>query len=139
MVSFSKVFNVHLSIDSMPHQCVHCSRIIPAGSREIIDGCSNCGSKFFFYIRDEQLEEIKKSKELAVPEMKDLDKTKIESDVRNILKIEDETKPVILDLESVRITGPGKYEIDVVSLLNRKPIVFKIDEGKYIIDIEGIN
>ena len=55
-----------------------------------------------------------------------------------ILKIDDETKPVILDLESVRITQPGKYEIDLVSLINRRPIVFKIQEGKYIIDIEDM-
>jgi len=62
----------------------------------------------------------------------------VEEDVRAILKIEDDSKPVILDLESVRITDPGKYEIDLVSLINRKPIVFKIQEGKYIIDIDGM-
>ena len=54
--------------------------------------------------------------------------------MRNILKVEDETQPVILDLESIRVIKPGKYEIDLVSLINRKPIVFKIDEGKYLID-----
>jgi predicted nucleic acid-binding Zn-ribbon protein len=123
----------------MPHQCVHCSRILPAGSREFLEGCKECGGKFFFYIRDDQIKEIEKTKELAIPEMKELDKSKVESDVRSILNVTDETKPVILDIESVRINGPGKYEIDVVSLLNRKPIVFKIEEGKYIIDIEGIN
>ena len=123
----------------MPHQCVHCSRIIPVGSREILEGCKDCGGKFFFYIRDEQIKDMEKTKELAIPEMKQLDKSKVESDVRNILNVPDETKPVILDIESVRITEPGKYEIDIVSLLNRKPIVFKIEEGKYIIDIEGIN
>lgn len=123
----------------MPHQCVHCSRIIPAGSREILEGCKDCGGKFFFYIRDEQVKKIQESKELVIPEMNKLDKTKVESDVRNILNVPDETKPVILDIESVRITGPGKYEIDIVSLFNRKPVVFKIEEGKYIIDIEGIN
>ena len=55
-----------------------------------------------------------------------------------ILKIEDETKPVILDLESVRVLKPGQFEIDIVSLMNRKPIVFKVQEGKYLIDIEGM-
>ena len=56
--------------------------------------------------------------------------------MRSILKIEDESKPVILDLESIRVLSPGKFEIDIVSLMNRKPIVFKLQEGKYIIDIE---
>ncbi|MAG39981.1 hypothetical protein CMI41_03365 [Candidatus Pacearchaeota archaeon] len=122
----------------MPHQCVHCSKIIDAGSREILEGCEKCGGKFFFYIRDEQAKRIQEQKEEAIPEFDTLDKKEVEEEVRTILKIEDEDKPVILDLESVRVKGPGKFELDIVSLMNRKPIVFKIQEGKYIIDIEGM-
>ena len=65
-----------------------------------------------------------------------MDKKQIENDVRAILEIEDESKPVILDLESVRVLKPGQFEIDIVSLMNRKPIIFKLQEGKYLIDIE---
>ena len=121
----------------MPHQCVHCGKIIGAGSREILEGCGDCEGKFFFYIRDEQAAKIKESKEIPIPEFNQVDKKKVEKDVRSILDIVDEDKPVILDLESVRVVKPGKFEIDLVSLLNRKPIVFKIQEGKYIIDIES--
>jgi predicted nucleic acid-binding Zn-ribbon protein len=69
----------------------------------------------------------------------DIDKKnkKVEEDVRSILHIEDESKPVVLDIESVRVLKPGKFEIDLVSLMNRKPIVFKLEEGKYIIDLES--
>ena len=122
----------------MPHQCVHCSKIIEVGSKEILEGCGSCGGKFFFYIRDEQAEKIKKSKEEIIPEFNTVDKKKVEEDVRSILKVEDEEKPVILDLESVRVLGPGSFELDIVSLMNRKPIVFKLSEGKYVIDIEGM-
>ena len=122
----------------MPHQCVHCSKIIPVGSEEILVGCKNCGGKFFFYIRDDQVPKIKESKELPIPEFNTIDKKQVEEEVRSILKIEDDSKPVILDLESVRILQPGKFEIDIVSLMNRRPIVFKIQEGKYLIDIEGL-
>lgn len=122
----------------MPHQCVHCSKIIRVGSDEILKGCGDCGGKFFFYIRDEQVEQIKKAREVQIPEFEAVDRKKVEEDVRGILKIEDESKPVILDLESVRVMGPGKFEIDIVSLINRRPIVFKLQEGKYLIDIEGM-
>ena len=122
----------------MPHQCVHCSKIIEVGSREILEGCGNCGGKFFFYIRDEQVPAIIKSRETLIPDFDSVDKKKVEEDVRAILKIEDDTKPVILDLESVRVLKPGKFEIDIVSLMNRRPIVFKLSEGKYLIDIEGM-
>jgi uncharacterized protein len=122
----------------MPHQCVHCSKIIDVGSREILEGCKSCSGKFFFYIRDEQAQRIKERKEEPIPEFNTVDKEEVEKEVRSILKIEDEDKPVILDIESVRTLGPGKFELDIVSLMNRKPVVFKIQEGKYIIDIEGM-
>jgi len=122
----------------MPHQCVHCSKILEVGSKEILEGCNSCGGKFFFYIRDEQAEKIKASQEEVIPEFNTIDKVKVEEDVRGILKIEDEDKPVILDLESVRVLGPGQFELDIVSLMNRKPVVFKVSEGKYLIDIEGM-
>lgn len=120
----------------MPHQCVHCSKIIETGSREILEGCARCGGKFFFYIRDEVAQKILESKEMALPEFTTVDKEKVEADVRSILKIEDEEMPVILDLESIRVLAPGKFELDLVNLMNRKPIVFKLQEGKYLIDIE---
>ena len=93
----------------MPHQCVHCKRIIPAGSRELIEGCADCQGKFFFYIRDDQLEKVKENP-IEIPEE---DKETIEKDVREMAGIIDEDAPVILDLESVRSVGSGKFEIDL--------------------------
>ena len=117
----------------MPHQCVKCSKIISVGSKEIIEGCEACGSKFFFYIRDEQLERIKEKPVLEIPET---EKVAIEKDVREIAGITDEDTPVILDLESIRFIGDGKYEIDVVNLFNKeRPLIYKFDEGKYMIDL----
>jgi len=119
----------------MPHQCIHCSNIIEAGSREILEGCSKCGGKFFFYIRDEQLERARE--ELPI-ELSNFDNKKVEENVRSMLGITDEEKPVVLDLESIRVLNPGKFEIDLAGLLNRRPIVFKLQEGKYIIDLESL-
>lgn len=116
----------------MPHQCVKCSRIIPAGSREILEGCAECGSKFFFYVRDEQLEMLKE-KTIEIPEK---EKKQIESDVREIAGITDYNAPVILDFESVRVTGQGKFELDLTRLFDKKrPLIYKLDEGKYLIDL----
>ena len=116
----------------MPHQCTRCSRIIPKGSREILEGCKDCKSHFFFYIRDEQLQKAK-ADPIVIPESQ---RKEIEKDVREIAGIEEESQPVILDLESVRTVGPGKFEIDVVNLFNEKrPLIYKLEEGKYIIDL----
>jgi len=104
----------------------------PAGSKELLEGCSKCGSHFFFYIKDEQLERIKENPvEIPAEELK-----QVEKDIREMAGIVEEDIPVILDIESVRMTGSGKFEIDLVNVFNKKrPLVYKIEEGKYIIDL----
>ena len=116
----------------MPHQCVHCSRIIPLANKELLEGCSSCGGHFFFYIKEEQLEKIKESP-IQIPEE---EKEQVEKDVREMAGITEENAPVILDIESVRIGGEGKFEIDITNVFNQKrPLIYKLEEGKYIIDL----
>jgi len=116
----------------MPHQCVKCSRLIPPGSRELLEGCSECKGKFFFYIRDDQIEKMKE-KMIEIPAE---EKKKIEKDIRDMAGIPNEESPVILDIESVRISGEGKFELDIVKLFRRNlPLIYKLEEGKYIIDL----
>lgn len=116
----------------MPHQCVKCSHIIPIGSKELLEGCSNCKGHFFFYIKEEQLQKIKETP-IDIPKE---EKETIEKDIREMAGIVDEDTPVILDLESVRATGSGKFEIDIVNLFNKnRPLIYKLEEGRYIIDL----
>ena len=116
----------------MPHQCVRCSRIIPSGSREILEGCKDCGGHFFFYIRDDQLERVKNQ----IVEIPREEKKRVENDIREIAGITDEEAPVILDIESIRVTGEGKFELDIMKIFRKdRPLIYKLEEGKYIIDL----
>lgn len=120
----------------MPYQCVKCSRIIDSGNKELLEGCADCHGKFFFYVREEQLEKLKENPIIDIP---DNEKESVEKDIREISGITDEDMPVILDLESIRVLGEGKYEIDIVNLFNKKrPVIYKFGEGKYVIDISSI-
>jgi predicted nucleic acid-binding Zn-ribbon protein len=102
------------------------------GSKELLEGCSKCGNHFFFYIKDEQLEKIKESP-IEIPQE---DKKQVEKDIREMAGITEEDTPVILDIESVRVAGSGKFEIDLANLFKRNlPLVYKLEEGKYIIDL----
>ncbi|VVB83944.1 Zn-ribbon containing protein [uncultured archaeon] len=116
----------------MAHQCVHCGKIYPAGSKELLEGCGKCGSHFFFFIKDEQLARIRENPiEIPVESRKE-----VEKEIRELAGIIEEDTPVILDIESVRVTGEGKFEIDLVNVFNKKrPLIYKIEEGKYIIDL----
>ncbi len=119
----------------MPYRCVHCSKIYNDGSREVLTGCTDCKSKFFFYIKEEKLKQILENKE-PVPELSIYEKKQIEEDVREIAGIEDEEVPVFLDFESVKIIKPGKYLLDLSKLFSTdKPKVYKLEDGKYIIDL----
>lgn len=115
----------------MPHQCVRCNTFYKEGSNEIIKGCTNCGGRLFFYIKKEHLEQQKEMTQNLTEEIK----KKIENDIYNILEIKEEDKPVILDLESIRVKARGKYDIDLVKLFNQKHLIIKLEEGKYIIDL----
>ena len=105
---------------------------MPKANRELLEGCAKCKSRFFFYIREEQLEQLK-HKIIEIPEQ---EKAKIEKDVRDIAGITDLDAPVILDFESVRVTGTGKFELDLTNLFDKKkPLIYKLEEGKYLIDL----
>lgn len=115
----------------MPHQCVRCNTIYSDGASEILKGCA-CGARLFFYIRKKNLEEGKK----ILTQLNEEEKKQVEEDVKELIGMEKEPeKPVVLDLESIRILKPGKYELDLVHLFKKDPLVFKLEEGKYIIDL----
>ena len=114
----------------MPHQCVHCGKIYPDAAAALLKGCS-CGSHFFFFFKEGDLPKLKEE----TAELSEEEKIEIEEDVREMVGGIEETKPVILDFESIKVTKPGKFEIDLVKLFKRKPVVYKLEEGKYIIDL----
>ena len=63
------------------------------------------------------------------------DRVQIEEDIKEIVDIKKDDSPIILDIESVRVLKPGKYELNLVDLFKGKPIVYKYGTGKYMIDL----
>jgi len=115
----------------MPHQCVRCGKFYDDGAEEILKGCP-CGGRLFFYINKKKLEESKN----IVTDLTAQEKNEIEKDVFDLIGIEGGVeKPVVLDLESIRILKPGKYELDIVNLFRKRPLIYKLEEGKYLIDL----
>jgi len=101
------------------------------GASEILKGCS-CGARLFFYIKKEKLEQATKDIQVSLgPEQKQ----QIEQDVYAMLDVEQPDIPVVLDFETIRILQPGKYELDLVHLFKGDPLIFKLADGKYMIDV----
>lgn len=117
----------------MPHQCVRCNTFYDDGNEAILKGCS-CGAKLFFFIKKARLEKLQQAA-VEAPPVNAEERKQIESDVLDVLGVSEPEEPVVLDLESVRVLKPGKYEIDLVHLFKGEPLIFKLADGKYIIDI----
>lgn len=127
----------------MPHQCVRCGLFYSDGAEEILKGCS-CGARLFFFVKKSSLEKAKQVQQTLTTEQK----KQIEADALEFvgLKVPQEEldeldealpdAPVVLDFEAINVLQPGKFEIDLVHLFNKNhPLVYKLEEGKYLIDL----
>lgn len=140
----------------MPSQCIHCSEVYPDGANQTVQGCSKCGSRFFFFMSNDRYNKILTARTVKEPikeqdasqniqneetlsildELSAEDKRHMEQDVREIMGVEDVEAPVILDLETVKVTSPGKYLLDIPNLFSKeRPLVYKLEDGKYVIDL----
>lgn len=117
----------------MPNKCTRCGKIHPDDAKYLLEGCDDCGSKFFFYVRQEVLGNIEKEIDKLSPK----EIAEIERDVRDIIEPDrlEKDETVVLDLEAIRIMKPGKYVIDVANLFTQKPIVIRASPGKYELDL----
>jgi len=116
----------------MPHQCVRCSEIYDDGNQVVLKGCP-CGGKLFFYISEKKLK-LLQARDDAV-ELSEKEKKTLEKDILDIVGSKKSDDPVILDFESINVKTPGKYEIDLVNLFKKEPLIFKLEDGKYVIDV----
>ncbi|MBI2575834.1 hypothetical protein HYV84_01365 [Candidatus Woesearchaeota archaeon] len=117
----------------MPHQCVRCNTFYEDGAQEILKGCK-CGGRLFFFVKKEKLAEAEKlANQIKLSEE---EKNQIERDVFELVGSDlEKDEPVVLDLETIRVKKPGQYELDLVHLFKGDPLIFRLEEGKYLIDL----
>jgi uncharacterized protein len=116
----------------MPHKCTKCGREFEDGSTEILKGCPSCGGKKFLYVsHDERHQDVLEEKSIS--------------------QIAEETKQEVLEVappaagsgtevykrvESIRIVGPGSYELNLEKMAETSEVVIAIGkEGRYAVDI----
>lgn len=97
------------------HQCVHCNSQYGDDNKELLSGCA-CGSKFFFYVR----EEVSLSNE---------QKAILES----VAQEHEDEEPSVISLEAIRVEG-DEFTIDLDKLFSENIVITKIDDA-YLIDI----
>ena len=115
----------------MPHQCVRCNTFHEDGAEAILKGCS-CGGRLFFYIKRKQIEAAK----AVVTNIPEDQREQMEKDVFELVGAPvNQEEPVVLDFESIRVAKPGQYEIDLVHLFKNEPLIIRVGDGKYMLDL----
>ena len=115
----------------MPHQCVRCNTFHEDGAEAILKGCS-CGGRLFFYIKRKQIEAAK----AVVTNIPEDQREQMEKDVVELVGAPvNQEEPVVLDFESIRVAKPGQYEIDLVHLFKNEPLIIRVGDGKYMLDL----
>ena len=134
----------------MPHRCTRCGTIFEDGDSVILSGCPNCGWNKFLYVTKESkrpeyqekpvIEEQKLDLESSLDEIvKSIDEALSSEQGDKKQELEAERKIDEDRVESVRILGPGSYELNLDSLLERKELVMAIrEEGSYALHLPSV-
>ncbi len=72
-----------------------------------------------------------------------LDEKKIgclEKQAHEMIKPDDEhEKPIVINFESIKGIESGKVQLDLDKISKNQPVVFELEEGKYIIDLANFS
>ncbi|AGF96690.1 Zn-ribbon domain-containing protein [Methanosarcina mazei] len=134
----------------MPHRCTRCGTIFEDGDSVILSGCPSCGWNKFLYVKQDPeglenpgraaLEEQKLDLEASLDEVvRNIDEALTSEEKEKEHESGSETKTEEERVESVRILGPGSYELNLDSLLERKELVMAIrEEGSYALHLPSV-
>ena len=115
-----------------------CGREFRDGSVEILKGCPSCGGKKFVYVSN-------RVKNADVLEEKTVAAIATETK-QEVLEVHPEVRPAenaadILDrVESVRIMGKGKYELNLERLAGSRDLIIGMGtDGRYVVDLNSMS
>jgi len=115
----------------MPHKCTQCGREFRDGSTEILRGCPSCDGKKFLYVservRHKDVLEDKTIQEIAL---------ETNEPVLEVKTLEKKHADIYDRVESVRIVGPGSYELNIEKLAKSDERVIGVGkDGSYVVDL----
>lgn len=135
----------------MPHICTRCNNVFDSGE-DILRGCPVCGWRKFMFVKkgrhdaQHQAEQVinqsmgvkRPPKRLMKEQAKEQAVEKPEAKANVETKaLPVSAKPEEDKLESIKITAPGTYELNLPSLFERDELIMAVKEGTYFIDLSS--
>lgn len=113
----------------MSHKCLRCGKVYEDNDPSVIRGCE-CGSIFFFYIRDKS--EVEKFQEIQ--QNLQNQKTNLEFELeKEFIKSQNDKNH--FGVETIKNPIDGVYEINLDALMKKQPLVI-LKQGKtYLIHL----
>jgi predicted nucleic acid-binding Zn-ribbon protein len=148
----------------MPHVCTRCNNIFESGE-DILKGCPACGWKKFMFVRkmsqgsdasgrsseriitramgvrvpprrsEKESTAMEKTMPLARDHEPSLPLSTLPSINSDATPESELSKGDARALESIKITAPGTYELNLPSLFEREELIMAVKEGTYFIDL----
>ncbi|HWQ18673.1 MAG TPA: Zn-ribbon domain-containing protein [Methanotrichaceae archaeon] len=109
----------------MSHMCTRCRNVFDEGT-DILKGCPVCGWKKFMFVKARRDQDASASQKDAALET--------ESKSQEIAATEEKPESKV---ESIRITEPGTYELNLPTLFERDELIMAVKEGTYLIDLSS--
>jgi predicted nucleic acid-binding Zn-ribbon protein len=147
----------------MPHICTRCNNVFESGE-DILRGCPVCGWKKFMFVRtppagghapeeriitramgvrvppkagaareDKNMAERSVEVQKAAPSVEALPSAALAIRPENKIELSPAAKGE--KLESIKITSPGTYELNLPTLFEREELIMAVKEGTYFIDL----
>lgn len=107
----------------MTHKCVQCGTKYHDNAPELLSGCK-CGAKVFRLIK--KVKEMKSGKESRKEE------TALKIGIQALA-----SSGSTLPESCIKLVGKGKYDINLEQAFEAPPAVYRIEKGKFVIDVDG--
>jgi predicted nucleic acid-binding Zn-ribbon protein len=147
----------------LPHMCTRCKSAFEDGA-DLLKGCPNCGWKKFIFIKKGKAPARLEAKADLKGDAKGMDDVKVasvskvelkKSSPRDSLESQPEGAKVNVksrgkaapdpqeaetggtNVESIKITAPGTYELNLPTLFERDELIMAVKEGTYLIDLSS--
>lgn len=121
----------------MPHVCTRCNSIFESGE-DILKGCPSCGWKKFMFMRRRPDRDPSEQIITEAMGVRSPPKARPTEAARAHELTERKREPEGGErLESIKITAPGTYELNLPSLFERDELIMAVKEGTYFIDLSS--